>query len=191
MLNILFIAVLFPLNSLFASTSDCTYSVKSESVTVKWEAYKTPAKAGVSGQFQNFELVSQSEGKSIMEIVKGSKFKINSQKIHTRDPGRDEKIAKFFFSSMSGGVDISGEVKDIVGENLLVAITMNGKTVEVPMSFSERNGNFKANGHLDVFDFAMHSQLQAINEACKALHQGKTWNDVGIEVAIQFKKKCK
>lgn len=173
------------------TTNDCTYSVKTDSVTVKWEAYKTPLKAAVGGQFQSFTLQSQTEGKNIIEIVKGAKFKIDSQKVFTRDPARDQKIAKFFFSTMTGGKEITGEIKDIVKDNLQVAINMNGKTVVVPMNFTERNGNFKANGHIDVFDFAMQPQLQAINEACKALHEGKTWNDVAVEVSIQFKKKCK
>lgn len=188
---ILTVLLVTPYISNAETTSDCTYSVKSDSVNVKWEAYKSPLKLGVGGQFQSFTLQSQTEGKNIIEIVKGAKFTIDSQKVFTRDPGRDQKIAKFFFSTMTGGKEITGEIKNIVKDSLQVAITMNGKTVVVPMNFTERNGNFKASGHIDVFDFAMQPQLQAINEACKALHEGKTWNDVAIEVAIQFKKKCK
>jgi len=167
----------------------CTFSIHKDDIKVKWEAFKLPTKVGVWGQFTKSEITGETQGKSIMEIVKDMTLTIDSQALATKDASRDKKIADFFFGTMQNK-SIKAITKKVSEENLEMEITLNGISRIVPFSYTFQNGNFKATGVLDIFDFKMNSGLDAINKACKDLHQGKTWNDVNLEVIAKFKKKC-
>ncbi|EQC52413.1 YceI-like domain protein, partial [Bacteriovorax sp. DB6_IX] len=96
----------------------------------------------------------------------------------TKNTGRDKKIVDNFFRD----VKISGKVTAIKKNMLITEMVMKGKKVKVPMKYTLEGSKLSATGTIDVFDFMMHSNLDAINKACKALHEGKTWNDVNIEL---------
>jgi len=168
----------------------CTYSINADQVKVKWEAFKTPSKVAVEGQFQKIELKGETQGKSILEIVKTAKFKIDASTVESKNSERDKKIAQFFFSSMKGGSLITGQVSETTPETLSVNVSMNGVTKAIPMTYTFLNGNFRAVGVMDILDFAMAGQLKALTDACHELHKGKTWSDVNIELWAKFKKKC-
>ena len=63
---------------------------------------------------------------------------------------------------------------------------MNGKTLDIPLSYEYKNRKLSAKGVIDVFDFAMSDELAALNKACFALHEGKTWSDVAIGIDAEF-----
>ncbi|CBW27265.1 putative periplasmic protein [Halobacteriovorax marinus SJ] len=155
--------------------------------TIGWSAYKTPAKAAVGGTFKGVSFTSN-KSEDIKEILTGATFNLDASTVFTKDKGRDAKIAKFFFSTLEGGSKITGVVKKVSGKVITVAITMNAKTVDVPLSYDYKNGKLSAKGVVDVFDFAMSDELSALNKACAALHQGKTWNDVAVNLEANFGK---
>ena len=170
---------------------DCTYNISEDYVQVKWEAFKTPLKVGVGGKLKNLKISSEKQGKAIIDIVRAAKMEIDTKSVDTNDKGRDLKISKFFFSTMEGGEKITVETKDIDKDKITMAITMNGKTIDVPLRYNEHRGNFKAEGVIDVLDFAMNDELAALNKACSQKHEGKTWSDVNIEISARFRKICK
>lgn len=170
----------------------CLYNITSEDIEANWTAFKTPSKIGVGGRFRDIGLSKNKfQADSIESILNGLKFNINAKSVWTRNSGRDAKLIKYFFLNMKNESMITGSIKDYDSEEMLISINMNGVTKEVPMKVTMDKSFLKANGIIDVFDFALNSNLSAINKACDALHKGKTWNDVEIELKVNFTKNCK
>ncbi len=152
---------------------------------VSWVAFKTPAKAGVKGSLPSFSIKAKGKA-SIKDILRSATINIDTTKVATGDKGRDGKIAKFFFSTMNGGKKIVAKVKKLTNKKMLLSITMNGVTKDVPMSYQIDGKKLKAKGFIDVLDFGLSDELAAINKACKALHEGKTWADVELHLESEF-----
>jgi hypothetical protein len=176
-------------SNLYAS---CLYKISSEDIEANWTAFKTPSKIGVGGRFRDIGLDKKKfQADSIESILNGLKFNINAKSVWTRNSGRDAKLVKYFFMNMKNKSMITGSIKEYDSEDMLLSINMNGVTKEVPMKVTIDKSFLKASGIIDVFDFALNSNLSSINKACDALHKGKTWNDVEIELKVNFKKECK
>ncbi len=173
-----------------ASSAGCVL-VQPNKMSVTWKAYKTPAKIGVGGEFTSVSYTPASlEGKNFRELFVGSKVLIDTGKITTGNPERDEKLLRFFFGTMKGHT-IEAKITDIKRSDthekgkprtgsLNVEITMNGTTRSVPMTYVYEKGRFDATGTIDLADFAAGESLASINKACFDLHRGKTWSDVTI-----------
>ena len=164
---------------------------QSDDMNVSWKAYKTLGKIGVGGKFTSVTYTPHAlEGKNFKELLVGSKVNIDLSKIDTGNPGRDETLVKSFFSVLKGKaitaeiVDIKKTDKHEKGKprtgNLDVKITMNEKTLTIPMKYIYTDGKFNANGTIDLLDFAAGNALSSINKSCYDLHKGKTWSDVSI-----------
>ena len=157
---------------------------------VSWTGYKTPKKVGVGGVFDSVKYTPIAEsGKDFRSILVGSSVVIDTSSVNSRDEGRDEKLAKFFFTMMSDKninakiVDIKADkrVKDASRTGVVdVEIEMNGVKKTVPMKYSFSDGVFEAKGSIDILDFSANKALSSINEACYDLHEGKTWSEAGI-----------
>lgn len=178
-------------NTLFAS--DCTYSINPDGVKVKWTAFKTPAKAGVSGIFKKLGMSKRGIGKSLKGVLTGATYKIDTESVFSKNPGRDVKIAKFFFSTLEGGAQISGEILGMYPKKKRISlqVKMNDVVKTIPLAYSIHKNKLVAKGYIDIFDFSMGDELKALNKACFAKHEGKTWSDVSIELQAKFIKKCK
>ena len=83
---------------------------------------------------------------------------------------------------------ITAKITKVEGNVLHVAISMNGKTLDVPMKYEVEDDEVEAEGVIDLADFEMLPALHAINKACYDLHQGKTWQDVELEFELKYKK---
>jgi len=165
--------------------------VQPSNMNVTWKAYKTLGKLGVGGKFTDVKYTPAAlEGKNFKELFVGSKVSIDLSKIDTGNPGRDETLVKDFFSLLKGKM-IEGEIMDIKKTDkhekgkprtgkLDVKITMNEKTLTIPMTYVYTEGKFDATGTIDLFDFAASDALASINKSCFDLHKGKTWSDVSI-----------
>ena len=147
----------------------------------------SPAKAGVKGSLPATKLKLNKSSGSLNDILMKSSISINTKEVATGNKARDKKIAKFFFSTMAGGTNIQASVTKVTKKMVTLSITMNGKTKKVPMSYEVNNGAFKAKGFIDVLDFSLNDELSAINKACKALHEGKTWADVELHLEANLK----
>jgi hypothetical protein len=72
-----------------------------------------------------------------------------------------------------------------------VELTMNGASTVTKLDYTFVDGKFEAKGVVDVITaFGMNSFLEAINKACLALHEGKTWSDVEISIHSEFDSVC-
>ena len=165
--------------------------VQPANMNVSWKAYKTLGKLGVGGKFTAVKYTPAAlEGKNFRELFVGSKVSIDLSKIDTSNPGRDETLVKDFFSVLKGKT-IEGEITDIKKTDkhvkgkartgsIDVKITMNEKTLTIPMQYVYTKGKFDAAGTIDLLDFAASDALSSINKSCFDLHKGKTWSDVSI-----------
>lgn len=180
-----------------ASAGNCTLT-QSNDINVTWKAYKTLAKLGVSGQFTDVNYTAnKKEGKNFAELFIGSKVSIDISKINTKNEGRDKTLVSEFFGKLKGKT-IDGVIKDIKADKpvnakrvyhgvVSVSITMNGKTLVIPMRYNYKNEKFNATGTIDLFDFEAKDALSSINKSCFDLHKGKTWNDVTIGFSTTVK----
>lgn len=180
-----------------ANAGGCTLTQLND-LNVTWKAYKTFAKLGVGGQFTDVNYSShKKEGKNFKELFIGSKVSIDISKIDTKNEGRDKTIVSMFFNKLKGK-KVEGVIKDIRADKLEngkksysgvvdVSITMNEKTLIIPMRYGYKNEIFKATGTIDLFDFEAKDALSSINKSCYDLHEGKTWNDVTIEFGTTVK----
>ena len=173
----------------FHTSAKCM-EVDKKNIRIQWTAFKTPSKVGVAGTLPAITLKGKNKGTSIRDVSYGMEAVIDTSKVATGNSSRDGKIAKFFFSTMTGGSKILAAVKKIEEKTLTLAVSMNGKTKDIPMSYTVLGNELKAKGVIDVFDWALQDELKAINKACYALHSGKTWNDVVLELTVQYKT-CK
>jgi len=176
--------------------SGCTL-VQSGKLDVMWKAYKTPEKIGVKGKLTAVEyLPNKKEGKNFKELFVGSKVIIDTTKVDSGNSVRDEKLVKFFFSQMSE-TKITGEILSIKADphtkgeprtgKMEVVFTMNGKRVKSELDYHYEKESFKAQGSIDLLDFAAGGALASINKACYDLHKGKTWSDVSIGFVTRVK----
>ena len=179
-----------------ASADGCLLT-QSGDMNVTWKAYKTLAKLGVAGAFTGVNYVAnKKEGKNFKELLVGSKVSIDLTKIDSKNEARDKTLVSSFFSKLKGK-SIEGEViaihanKRVKGQpytgSLDVNLSMNGKTMTVPMGYEYKKENFVATGTIDLFDFTAGDALTSINKSCFDLHKGKTWNDVTIGFATTIK----
>jgi len=169
----------------------------SKDMNVSWEAYKTFAKLGVGGQFTAINYTPKAkDGKNFKELLVGSSVDINVTQIDTKNPTRDKNLIDMFFNKLKTPT-IQGKITAITANkreegkpytgNLDVSISMNDKTLTIPMHYHYDKEYFKANGVIDLFDFQAQPALTSINKKCYALHKGKTWNDVSIEFSTIIK----
>jgi len=180
---------------------------QSDDINVTWKAYKTLAKLGVGGQFTSVKYTpNKKSGSNFKELFVGSKVSIDISKIDTKNKGRDKTLVDMFFNQLKGN-KIEGIIKDIKADTskdgkkaytgtLDVSLTMNEKTLLIPMKYQYKKGDFQAIGTIDLFDFNGNSALASINKSCFKLHGGKTWSDVNIAFRTTIKaslcdvKKC-
>ena len=180
-----------------ANGSGCTL-IQSSDMNVTWKAYKTLAKIGVGGQFTGVSYTpNKKEGKNFTELLVGSKVSIDLTKIDTKNKGRDKTLVDNFFGKLNGKTingtivainrDKNKDGKKVYHGVVDVNITMNNKSIVIPMRYNYKDENFKAKGTIDIFDFSANDALKSINKSCFALHKGKTWNDVAVEFSTTIK----
>jgi polyisoprenoid-binding protein YceI len=159
-------------------------------IDISWRAYKTLGKIGVEGKFTSVHYTPAAlEGKNFKSLFVGSKVTIDTGKIDTGKPDRDVKLVQFFFNRMSDST-IRGTIQSIKADPRIkgkprtgivtVMITMNGKSLPIPMRYLYEKEDFDAEGTIDLSDFNALPALSSINKSCYELHKGKTWRDVTI-----------
>ena len=168
----------------------CLYSPSKENTVISWTAFKTPKKVGVGGKFDSFEMKS-TDTSSIEKALETATFTIDTKSVNTANPGRDKTIVTHFFTKDGKAIALSGKLKSLKGSEAVLALTFNGVTKDVPMTYVNKDNKATLNGKIEMMDFALNDQFNAIHKACKALHEGKTWTDVEIAVTADFSKSCK
>jgi len=164
--------------------------VQPNQMGVDWMAYKTLAKIGVGGKFTAIEYIPHAlEGKNFRELLVGSKVSIDLTHIDTGNKERDATLVKYFFGQLFSD-KIDATIKSIKADprvkgkprtgDIDTKITLNGKSLLIPMKYHYQDGKFDAKGSIDLKDFDALNALATINKSCYDLHKGKTWSDVTI-----------
>jgi len=168
------------------NTVETTEAPKQQELTyaVEWTAFKTPAKVGVKGTFDEVKLSEVKDAATVEESLKGAQFVIVTSSVNTGDPARDETLKTNFFSKLVGNINgFFGEFKD---GKVLVNLTLNGVTKEKELTYEVTDSGLKLNGSIDIIaDFTANDAFTTLHEACKALHEGKTWTEVDFVVEIK------
>ncbi|HIV48979.1 YceI family protein [uncultured Helicobacter sp.] len=158
-------------------------SIDTNKVNVVWTAYKTPAKAAVSGTFKDINFKFGKKRDSIASTLEGASATIDPMKVNLNDDVKNANLRDFFFSKFSKK-EIKVTLRDVVeGKDqgtILASVKMNGKTNKVPMEYKITNGVLKASGVLDLSEFKLNEARANLQKAVYDLHEGITWSQVGI-----------
>lgn len=164
-----------------AFSKECV-SINPQNTKVSWVAYKTYAKVGVNGSFTSVSFDKKAQGKTIAEAITNTNFTIDTKTVSTGDTARDATIVNSFFAK--GDLKISGKVKTFARKKLVMDLTLNKITKEIPMEYEIEGNKVTAKAFIDVLDFNGSKALAALHKACGALHEGKSWSDV--EIRLEF-----
>jgi hypothetical protein len=178
-------------------TAMATYSVINDSTKVAFTAYKTTEKAPVHGSFKEITLTNTKEGKTALEALDGTKFSIPVSSLFTNDATgtRDPKILKFFFGFLKNTELISGEFKVSEEKSCSIDVTLNGKTANIPLNYTENSDtSLSFDGVMNLENWDALAAVASINKACEALHTGadgvsKTWSEVAVHADVLLNKK--
>lgn len=177
--------MMFSLNSF----ANCTYSVDNTQSQVLWTAFKTPKKVGVDGKFTKFQINTKT-AQSELDLIKGATFTIDTTSVNTGNPGRDKTIFNSFFQLNKKPITLAGQVVSVNEKETKVLFDFNGTKKEVTMKNTIADGKITLNATIDMVEVGLNSSFAALHQACKALHEGKTWSDVNISVETVAVKKC-
>ncbi len=175
----------------------CHFNYQPETTVIKWTAFKTTAKKGVSGKFDNFEVLVPNDGNEFMiQSLNSATVSIPVNSVNSDNPERDKKIDSLFFGAMDQTEIISVLVKSITEESAVVEITMNGKSVDYDGQITVENETVKFHTTINLDDFEAQPAVESLNTACKDLHTGddgvsKLWSEVDIDVETTLKQNCK
>lgn len=161
--------------------NSCKYTVHSSAL--EWTAFKTPAKIGVKGTFDNIKL-NFDMADSQVALLESSSVDIVTAHINSNNPGRDAKLVKNFFF-VQGVRTIKAQILKVNKDTANVEISMNSVKKVITMQLNITKNTIKLTGAIDLADFNMLPSLNAITKACYDLHKGKTWQDVNLEFKIQ------
>ncbi|WP_457743978.1 YceI family protein [Sulfurimonas sp.] len=156
-----------------------------QNTTVKFTAFKTYAKKGVSGVFDKVK-VQSNQGADVQALLLNAVADISTTSVNSGNKGRDIKLVNKFFD-VQNVQNIKVKITNVTKSSLIATISMNAKTLNIPMSYSVENNTINAKGTIDLADFDMIPSLKSLNKACYKLHQGKTWRDVDIYFTITYK----
>jgi hypothetical protein len=184
-------------SSLFGA---CEYEQNGD-IIVGFQAYKTPLKIGVGGEFNSVVYVNNTKtAPNLSQLLKGAKVTINTASVDSGNAPRDKKLVDLFFGKLTQNeinakiIDVKIDKADgkskVIRGVVVIEVKMNNVTRNAEMKFAFENNVLQADGFIDLADFKALGALDSINKACFDLHKGKTWSDVGISFNMIIKESC-
>ena len=178
----------------------CFYEYEdTNSVSLKWTAFKTSEKVGVGGTFNAITITGGEKSTKLPEVLQEIKFSIQTNSTNTTNPDRDAKIVESFFGAMLNTDLIIGQVKNVDGNNesgkCSFMITLNDIEKEVVFDYIVNDNLVKLTGELDLNLFDGKTAIESLNKVCEDLHKGADgvsvlWPNVGIEIEVALSKRC-
>ncbi len=172
------------------------YAYQRAFTTLEWTAYKTTAKVGVKGSFDEFNITPGQEEGSALEIMNQMSFSIPVSTTNSGNEERDPKIIESFFGVMMNTKTITGQFVSVNGNDSVGTIRIRIKMNDVE---NEIDGNYTINGNevsvkatMNLADWKAESSVTALNEVCSDLHKGDDgssilWPDVDIAIVSKLK----
>jgi hypothetical protein len=179
--------------------TECTYSLLKDSSSVNWTAFKTNARVGVKGHFDEFKVGLPENVSSPFEAIVGTTFNIETKSVNTGDLVRDPKLVQFFFNALTNGQIINGSIKSADGNekegNGLIELLLNGMKKEIPYTYKIEGNIIYLKTGINLDEWNGSDAVKSLNTACYDLHTGedgvsKLWPDIEIEVIAMLKKDC-
>ncbi len=178
----------------------CQYQFDPSSTKITWTAFKTSAKIGVGGTFDNFKIEDTQIATSEIAVFNEAIFEIHTGSVNSGNTIRDPKLVEYFFNTMIDGSSIIGSlVKMSAPENgkgeAILSITMNGATHEENAMYTLEGTSLVLSATLDLSKWEANSAVASLNKACEILHMGEDgvsqlWNEVEVEISTVLKKDC-
>jgi polyisoprenoid-binding protein YceI len=172
----------------------CFYSYNEGSTNFQWTAFKTTAKVGVSGGFNEIEVTSE-DSDDPMAVLKSMEFKMNTASVETNNEDRNGKVAKHFFETINTA-EITGNVVAINEDGkCIIKVTMNDISVDVEGDYTFENNTFTFDSMVDVAAWNGIAGITALNTVCEDLHTGedgvsKLWSEVQLSFSTTLKSDC-
>lgn len=173
----------------------CFYSLNEDTYELGWVAYKTTAKVGVPGTFNDVKF-NAGESENMEGALMSIEFEINTASVETNNEERNGKIAEHFFQKINTPM-ITGKMASIDMEagTAVVTIMMNGISFDVEGDFSMDGEAFEYKADIDVQKWNGVSGIEALNKVCEDLHKGDDgisvlWQNVDISFKGSLNKNC-
>ena len=132
------------------TATTCFYEYeKSNTISLKWTAYKTSEKIAVEGTFNNVLVTGGEKSTKLPEVLNAIKFTILTNSTNTTKPERDEKI-----------VNSSEEFVNVYVEDFSIQFIVNDKTGEEVVPYGTGTIPFTQLGYNsegNYFDLYMNS----------------------------------
>lgn len=154
--------------------------------TITWTAFKTPKKVGVPGTFTSVTRKGENKADTLSSLLESQMVTIDSTEISTKNSARDKKIVKFFFGALAEK-KFTANFKKASKKSVTMELNFNKIKKDIPLEVGVKGNELTLSGHLDILDFELMDGLAAINKACYALHEGKTWSHVLLTVKQKVK----
>lgn len=174
---------------LFSSTLNAAECVNIKNVNVGWTSYKTLAKIGVSGTFDDIKLTKSKDTANLKSALEGTSVLLNISNIDAKAAIKTKNILTYFAPKLTNGA-INAKIVKVGEKGLTLAITLNGKKQLIPMKYTVNGGVVSANGVIDSRDFGIENALKNLNKNVPA-HKNKGWLDIAINFKLTYTNKCK
>jgi hypothetical protein len=175
------------------------YTLDKKNTKIIWNGYKTSDKVKVVGFFTEFSTnrdILDSSFTSILDLVSGLEFSINSSSSSSGDPMRDGNLREFFFKYLTNDFKIIGVLGrpgskcpsdsiDVVFNVFDIDYQIRfGYNYNIENSLIEIKGPIKLEN-----EFGAVRAYNAIHEKCYDLHKGAdgvsvTWKEVDIHIKV-------
>ncbi|WP_324171400.1 hypothetical protein [Sulfurimonas sp.] len=177
---------------LIASLSSSIYAKEcfnADNIDVKWTSFKTLAKVGVSGTFNDVKLTTPRNANSLKTLLKDAQIAISFKNIDAKSAVKNENILKYFVANLETQ-NITGKITGVNQKELFVEFQLNKTTKIIPMKYLVKDNQVIASGVIDGMDFGMKKALFVLNKNV-AGHLNKGWFDIPISFSMNLSKQCK
>lgn len=176
-------------------SESCLLALVDTSVVVKWTAYKTTEKIGVSGTFDIVKVSGNSKAETAVDVLKNASFEIPVNSVNSGVSDRDGKIFDHFFSTMLNTDVLAGQVLEVGAEQWKVGLVMNDVRDTLVFDYNEQKGGVSLVATLDLAKWNALASADSLNTVCYDLHKGadgisRLWPDVKLEISAILKQDC-
>jgi len=175
--------------ALLSSSLSASECVNIKNVNVGWTSYKTLAKIGVSGTFNDVKLTKSKNRSDIKTALEGTSVTLNMANIDAKAAIKTTNILKFFAPELVNQV-INATIVKVGEKSLALKIILNGTKQIIPMKYTLDGGVMLASGVIDAREFGLEKALGNLNRNV-AGHKNKGWLDIDINFELIYDNSCK
>lgn len=174
--------------------ANCKQSLVLDSFQLHWTAYKFTERVSVQGEVQQVEIQNQ-QGVELQKLLSSLQLKFNLGQIHSDLAERDANVRTHFVSQMAEGGSVQAVVKSVTGNQIWIALRMNGIEKQIPMDWSVEQGKLWATGKLELDSFGLKPAMDQLSKAVAPMHTGSDgiammWPDLDLSLSAPLSSEC-